>query len=220
MEGNVPKLLKTAHITPLFKSGDKTAVNNYRPVSLTPIIAKIFETIFKDHIEAHLNRYEIISEYQHGFCKGKSTVTNMLQFQVDIATLSENSISISVIYTDLRKAFDTVPHDLLLLKLRQIGIKGKVNDWLKSFLDDRVQNVRINGKLSSTVTVTSGVPQGGVLSGMLFSIFINDLPRTLKTCQISLYADDAKIYSPVCSTNNIPLITHLERLDSLQFLTN
>ena len=205
-EGHVPALLKTSFITPLHKSGSREEPANYRPISLTPIIAKLMESIFRDHIEEHLRKNNLVSPRQHGFCKGKSTTTNMIDFWDDISLLSELSTSISIIYTDLRKAFDSVPHDLLMYKVRRMGITGKIHDWLKNFLEVRKQKVSINGSLSEAAAVVSGVPQGGVLSGTLFSIYINDLPTVIKHCMISLYADDAKLYYPIGDENSIQLV--------------
>ena len=196
-EGKVPKALKTAHVTPLFKSGNRTSPNNYRPVSITPIISKIMERIIKNHIENHIQKYDIMSASQHGFCKGKSTSSNLVTFWDDITLMADQSLSVSIIYTDLRKAFDSVPYDLLLYKLEKLGVGARVGAWLRDFLTDREQRVVIQGKLSSSIKVESGVPQGGVLSGTLFALYINDLPSIFETCRVSLYADDAKIYAPI-----------------------
>ena len=117
--------------------------------------------------------------------------------------MADKSHSISIIYTDLKKAFDSVPHDLLLLKLRKLGINGKTLSWISDYLDQRTQRVYVGGKLSSSVIVESGVPQGGVLSGLFFALYVNDLPNVLRCCSLSLYADDAKIYSPILQNSAI-----------------
>ena len=109
-------------------------------------------------------------------------------------------------YTDLRKAFDSVPHDLLLKKLKAIGIRDKNLAWLTDYLKGRRQRVVINGTYSEYVDVESGVPQGGVLSGILFSVYISDLPEVIKHCNISLYADDAKLYAPTNNDHDIRLV--------------
>ena len=195
--GVVPHQMKMATVVPLHKGGDKTSANNYRPVSLTPIIAKIFENIVFDTLIAHIEANSIMSPYQHGFLKNRSTNTNLIHFWEDITRLAEAGNEISIIYTDLRKAFDSVPHDLLVYKLKKYGITGKNIAWISDFLRGRQQFVRINDKLSHPIDIESGVPQGGVLSGILFNLYINDLPKCLKYVKPSLYADDSKLYGPV-----------------------
>ena len=195
--------MKKANVIPLHKSGDKTNPGNYRPVSLTPIIAKILERIIKKNIENHVENEQIFSECQHGFRKGRSTSSNLIHFINDLCNIANQSKSISIIYTDLRKAFDCVPHDLLLLKLARYGIRGKTSMWLKSFLSQRSQRVKVGNALSSFCEVVSGVPQGGVLSGLMFALYINDLPAHIENASISLYADDAKIYSAIESETSV-----------------
>ena len=205
-EGVLPTILKTAHLIPLFKNRSKISPTNYRPVSITAIIAKIMESIVKDHIEKHIIEHNVMSSFQHGFCKGRSTATNMIEYWNDLSQQVDVASSISIIYTDLRKAFDSVPHDLLLVKLKRIGINGSLYRWIEEFLRDREQKVVIKGKMSSSVRVESGVPQGGVLSGLFFAIYINDLPLVFDSCKVSLYADDAKIYAPITSQASIQAV--------------
>ena len=202
-EGWVPQMMKVANITPIYKAGDKKEPGNYRPVSITPIIAKLFERIIKKHIETHIADNRLISEFQHGFRKNKSTSTNLIQFTNDICNLASETKSISIIYTDLKKAFDSVPHDLLILKLRKYGITGKTIRWLMHFLTLRHQQVCVGDAVSTTSVVESGVPQGGALSGLLFSLYVNDLPEHIENASISLYADDAKLYSAISSEQSI-----------------
>ena len=201
----VPNILKSGNIIPIHKSGDKTQTGNYRPVSLTPIIAKLFERVVKIGLERHINRYSIIADSQHGFQKNRSTSTNMVSFWNQITNNIDKTASISILYTDLSKAFDSVPHDLLIMKLKRCGIDGKTGAWIENFLNQRTQRVRIGAQLSETRTVLSEVPQGGVLSGILFSLYINDLPNCLNFGQISMYADDTKIFAPIKSNYDVVL---------------
>ena len=205
-EGILPEGLKSANVIPIHKGGDKTLPKNYRPISLTPIITKIFERIYADILTKHLDDHQILSPAQHGFRKKRSTTTNLLQFWDTVTDLADQSTPLSIIYTDLRKAFDSVPHDLLLQKLKAYGIQGKNLEWMRSYLSNRRQRVLINGTPSEYIEVESGVPQGGVLSGILFSLYINDLPNIIQKCHVSLYADDAKIYAAVRNNEDVKLI--------------
>ena len=113
----------------------------------------------------------------------------------------ENGLSIDVIYTDFAKAFDRVPHERLLLKLKMLGIIGSTNSWIRAFLSGRRQQVRVEGDYSSWKDVKSGVPQGSVLGPILFVIFINNMPEVIESfCQ--LFADDAKIFTSIASPND------------------
>ena len=126
-----------------------------------------------------------------------------LEFWNSVTELVEKSISISILYTDLRKAFDKVPFDLLIYKISKYGINGKTGKWIREFLNNRSQRVSVGNVLSVAKSVQSGVPQGAVLSGMLFALYINDLPENLKFTKISMYADDAKLYAPITSQQSI-----------------
>ena len=163
------------------------------------------ERIIRDSIEAHLQENNVICTQQHGFRRNKSTTTNLLEFWNLMSEYIEKSFSISVLYTDLKKAFDTVPHDLLIYKIRKYGIDGKTCEWIKAFLSNRSQQVSVGTELSRSKKVESGVPQGAVLSGTLFTLYINDLPEVLNFAQVSMYADDAKIFAPIKSQQNIEM---------------
>ena len=212
-ESQVPLLMKEAHVVPLHKGGSKLSTNNYRPVSLTPIIAKVFESLIYDPLLAHVEGNNMLKEVQHGFRKSRSTNSNMLLFWDDVASLADKKYEVSIIYTDLRKAFDSVPHDLLCLKLMKYGVEGANLRWIQNFLNARRQKVRIGDCLSDPIAVESGVPQGGVLSGLMFILYMNDLPDCLKYCKISMYADDAKLYAPI--TNKSAVTAVQQDLDSL-----
>ena len=112
--GIVPNKMKQANVVPIFKGGDRTSPSNHRPVSLTPVIAKLFEGIIHDGLTDHIKQNSSISDRQHGFMKGRSTNSNLIQFCDDLSVLANDKTEISIVYIDLRKAFDSVPHDLLL----------------------------------------------------------------------------------------------------------
>ena len=192
--GSIPSEWKTAHVTPIFKKGSKSAVNNYRPVSLTCIICKLMEKIVRKHIMDHLVDNNLISEHQHGFVPGRSCITQLLEVMDYWTEALDEGGSVDVVYMDYQKAFDSVPHRRLILKLESTGIKGNVLKWVTDFLSNRRQRVIINGVSSQKASVTSGIPQGSVLGPLLFVIYINDLPRGLKTTA-KMFADDTKLYT-------------------------
>ena len=205
-ESKLPKQWKYANVTPIFKTGKKSSVENYRPISVTSICCRAMEKIIRNAIVNHLETNNLLSEFQHGFRKGKSCTTQLLECIEDWTKILDENNQLDVIYLDFKAAFDKVPHKRLLKKVWALGIRGKVYNWIVDFLNDRHQRVVINGKFSSWEKVTSGVPQGSVLGPVLFLIFINDIPDILN-CTVKLFADDTKLYS---TTNTAEQKTQLQ----------
>ena len=198
-EGTVPLDWKKAHVTPIFKKGEKSYVGNYRPISLTCILCKIMESIIRDAIILHLTRNNVILSSQHGFMARKSCLTNLLEYLEVLTKLVDEGYSVDVVYLDFAKAFDKVPHRRLVAKLKAAGINGCVLDWITAWLTDRTQRVVLNGNCSQWKSVNSGVPQGSVLGPTLFIIFINDIDGAVNTVLsvISKFADDTKLIRKV-----------------------
>jgi len=167
-----------------------------RPISLTSIICKLLEGIIRDNIINHLKDNKLLSTKQFGFLKGRSTTLQLLKILDDWTEILESGDLIDVVYTDFQKAFDTVPHRRMLTKLEAYGINGNLLEWIRSFLTNRKQRVKIKGRTSSWSDVISGVPQGSVLGPILFVIYINDIIDNLN-CDAYLYADDMKVYTRV-----------------------
>ena len=191
--GHIPQDWKDANITPLFKKGSRVCSNNYRPVSLTSQVIKILERIIFDCLMEHALANNLISCHQHGFQKKCSCVTQLLECLVDWTKAYDESQGVDVIYLDFRKAFDTVPHRLLVHKLKQIGIQGSVLAWINAFLNGRRQRVILRNGVSGWQKVTSGVPQGSILGPLLFLFYVNDLPDSV--CSTAkMFADDTKVY--------------------------
>ena len=197
-QGKIPNQWKEAEVRPIFKKGDKSSPGNYRPVSLTSIICKIFEGFIRDTLYKHTTDNDLLSNDQYGFTKGRSCTTQLLVTINDWLTKLDEDTPVDAIYLDLRKAFDTVPHKRLIKKLEGYGVGGNLLKWIEDFLSDRTQFVSINGNCSEKIKVTSGVPQGSVLGPTLFIYYINDMPTGI-TCDMKIFADDTKIYSPMTS---------------------
>ena len=201
-EGVVPEDWKLANVTPIFKKGSKSAPGNYRPVSLTCIICKVMESLIKDAIVEHLAKNSLIRSSQHGFTAGRSCLTNLLEYMEELTSLVEEGHSVDMFYLDFSKAFDLVPHRRLLVKLRGLGIQGKVASWVEEWLSDRKQRVVLNGEVSDWGDILSGVVQGSVLGPTLFLCFINDLDLAVDMTMaaggeqrgsiIKKFADDTK----------------------------
>ena len=185
---------KRANVVPIFKSGNKEEPLNYRPVSLTSLVAKLCERIFKERWTKYLEEMNIITDRQFGFRGGRSCVTNLISFYSRVVdVIQERDGWADCIYLDLEKAFDKVPHKRLLWKLENIGgLKGNLLNWMRDFLSSREMRTVIKGKLSGWRKVTSGVPQGSVLAPVMFLIYVNDMVEGVSS-YISLFADDAKI---------------------------
>ena len=188
----IPTQWKTADVVALHKKGSKTLASNYRPVSLTCILCKLYENIVREHIFKHVR--PVITRKQHGFMPSRSCFSNLLETLDIIYDMLANGEDVDIFYLDFQKAFDTVPHYRLYLKLISFGIHGKVLDAIFDFLSDRTCNVVVGDSKSNSFNVTSGVPQGSVLGPLLFLLYINDLPESIKN-SVLLFADDLKMVS-------------------------
>ena len=175
---------------PVFKSGDKSLVNNYRPISLLCIISKVLEKIiFKNLFDFLYNR---LSVYQFGFVPGHSCLQQLLSCTHDLYLAKSLHCDADVIYLDYRKAFDSVVHNELLW---QYGINGDLWNWIRAYLTNRMQRVHVDGQVSSLLPVISGVPQGSLLGPLFYIIFINDMfdSITVTVARPFTYADDTKL---------------------------
>ena len=213
-EGYLPEDWLKACVTAIHKKGEKNLPGNYRPVSMTSVICKLMESIVKEEIVNHMVRNKLFSTKQHGFVPFRDCMTNLLTCLELWTEMIENGEAVDVIYTDFSKAFDSVPHQRLLKKMKSLGITGSSLGWVKAFLSNRYQRVRVEDELSDWIPVISGIPQGSVLGPILFVIFINDMPDIVESmCQ--LFADDAKIFRGVDlrdNENNLKLQTDLDKL--------
>ena len=210
LSGIFPEEWKNARVTPLYKiSGSRSDMTNYRPTSIIPIVAKVFERVVYNQLLQYLSENELLSTYQSGFRSVHSTVTALVE-ATDSWSLSVDRGELNaVVFLDLKKAFDTVDHSILLSKLENYGITGLSHDWFFSYLIDRKQVCTVNNSLSSELPTTCGVPQGTILGPLLFLLYINDLPKSLAYSQPRMYADDTSI---TFSSKDVNLIN--ERLNT------
>ena len=189
--GCYPDALKIA----LFKAGDKTDPNNYRPISLLPLLNKIFEKLMHKCLATFLEAHNVFMDTHFGFRKNKSTHDAVNNLLTSIYKAFDEKVYLGAVFIDLSKAFDTVPHNLLLKKLEPYGIRGVALDLIESYLSNRKQYVTLNGVQSTTQDINIGVPQGSVLGPLLFLMHINDLPNAVRNLKSILFADDTTLFT-------------------------
>ena len=191
--GLYPNHLKIAQVTPVYKSGDKTDMNNYRPISVASCIGTVFEKLLKSRISDFLESTKFFSSCQFGFRPDFDTSQAILHVTHQYFKALENKKIGCSIFMDLRKAFDTIDHKILLTKLYDAGLRGKVQDLLKDYLTGRLQRVNIDGTSSSTLSLDTGVPQGSSISPLLFIIYINEIFK-ITDSELTLFADDTHLF--------------------------
>jgi hypothetical protein len=202
--GYIPDNYKCARVIPIYKDGDRDKFNNYRPISILPAFSKLLEKIATRQMFKYLNKYNIFYDHQYGFRPRHSTNYPILQFLDKIHTalnkpMSEFTLSI---FLDLKKAFDTCDHSILLSKLNNYGFRGISNEWFRNYLINRTQFVTLEEESSSMRTIKCGVPQGSVIGPLLFLLYINDLPRS-NNFFTSLFADDTGFLKSSPSLNTL-----------------
>ena len=187
-----PNNCKVAKLKPLYKKGSRSDPKNYRPISLLPLVSKVFEKLIHQQLQKYLDENKILYSFQSGFRANHSTDSCISYLQDKIVTGFDKGMLTGMIAIDLQKAFDTIDHTILLEKLSCLGLSNQVIGWLESYLCDRKFYVNIDNTLSDMGIINCGVPQVSILGTLLFLIYINDMSNAI-TSDLYLYADDSCI---------------------------
>ena len=221
-QGTVPQDWKLANVVPVYKKCDKEHTENYRPISLLPIISKVFERSIFMNIRRQFSR--AIHDHQHGFLQGKSCVTNLLEALEYVGACLDTGGQVDILYLDMFKAFDRINHKRLMEKLANSGIGGNLLNWFRSYLTDRRQRVTVLGVTSKQLPVYSGAPQGSILGPALFLLYVNDLLEAPTSSRAVMFADDTKLFSTIKShydvaalQNDLGTLEHWSTVSGLSF---
>lgn len=196
-----PNSWKKALVTPIYKKSCKEDINNYRPVSILPVISKIAERIVFNDVYNYLHRNKLISKHQSGFRPNDSTVNQLAFMYNEFCDALDKKKDVRIVFCDVSKAFDKVWHRGIIFKLKQLGVDGPLLTWFENYLNNRMQKVVIKGQSSDWGMIEAGVPQGSVLGPLLFIVYINDLADVVD-CNIKMFADDTCLYIEVDNPEN------------------
>ena len=188
-----PDIWKVARVTPIHKDGDRMEKSNYRPISVLHVISRLFEELVFNQLYQCMKEKGLFSGDQSGFLHLFSTATCLLKNTDDWYSGLDLGQFVGLVFVDLKKAFNTVDHEILCLKLEHYGIKNREISWFKSYLSDHTQFCRVNGIDSEIRHIETGVPQGSCRGPLLFLIYINDLPQAVQDSAVSMYADDTSL---------------------------
>lgn len=206
LEGVYPSMWKRSKIVPIFKSGNKSDITNYRAIAILSFPSKIFEQVLHSRIFCDIR--SIITSKQHGFVPRRSTVTNLSCVTEYLANKLDKKLQVDIIYTDIGKAFDSINHRLLIKKMDYYGVSNGLLRLIFDYLRDRQLYVSINNFNSTCFTNVSGVPQGSNLGPLLFLIFFNDIENAVKYSEVLMFADDLKLYRTIRSIDDCKLLQH------------
>ena len=191
--GLFPDDWKIARVAPIYKDGSEDENSNYRLISVLPVISRLFEKLFYNQLYRFLNMNKLLFSQQSSFRLQHSVLTSLLKCTNDWCLNLEKSEYTAITCIDLKKAFDTVNHDILVQKLEHYGVKNKEIRWFRSYLTNRKQCCKVNGQLSDLRLIKTGAPQGSCLGPLLFIIYVNDLHFSLRHSDVNMYADDTSL---------------------------
>ena len=201
--GEIDPLLKWSYISPIHKGGKRDTAKNYRPVALTSHLIKVFEKVLRNALVAYIDEYSLFNPNQHGFRAGHSCLSQLLSHYDRITKLLEEGYNVDVVYLDFSKAFDKLDFNITIQKLYDMGISGKILNWITTFLTNRNQTVVVDGAKSTPELVQSGVPQGSVIGPLLFLIMLGDIDQGVASAYVSSFADDTRVLGKVVNNQDV-----------------